>query len=174
MKMTAAVVGIGAMLAGTPALRAQEASDTSSPTVASREQHSLGHQLVMYIPNRVFDVLDIVRARVRIGPGIAVSARATELVDFYAGSYTSLWVGLHGPRLTPTLPLPVGTEALSGIEIAGASDVTEGPDAPVYGLAEVGVGVQAVLAGVDVGVSPVEVLDLVAGFLFFDITGDDL
>ena len=53
---------------------------------------SVGHKILFYLPNRVLDLLDVVRARVRIGPGIAVGARATEFVDVFLGSYTSLYV----------------------------------------------------------------------------------
>ena len=45
-----------------------------------------------------------------------------------------------------------------------------GPD---YGVAEVGVGLHAALLGVDVGVDPLEIVDLVLGFLTIDLRGDD-
>jgi hypothetical protein len=37
----------------------------------------------------------------------------------------------------------------------------------------VGTGFQAAIVGVDVGVDAVEILDLVLGFFFIDLTGDD-
>jgi hypothetical protein len=43
----------------------------------------------------------------------------------------------------------------------------------VYGYGEVGTGFQAAIVGVDVGVDAVEILDLVLGFFFIDLTGDD-
>jgi len=132
---------------------------------------SLGHRLLFYIPNRIFDVFDLVRARVRVGPGLAVDARVTKYGDLYAGGYSTLFVGIHGPRTKPRIPWPIGFEARAGIKATSLADVaTEGP---AYGYGEVGVGFQAAIVGVDVGVDVVEVLDLVLGLFFIDLTGDD-
>ena len=38
---------------------------------------------------------------------------------------------------------------------------------------ETGTGIYAGIIGLDVGADPVEALDLVLGFLFIDLTGDD-
>ena len=46
------------------------------PAPAERQGHSLAHTLLFYIPNRVLDAVDIVRLRVRVGPGVALGARA--------------------------------------------------------------------------------------------------
>lgn len=137
------------------------------------ESHGILHKTLMYIPNRLFDVLDIVRARVRVGPGVSVCARATEVLDVNIGAHNAVYVGLPGPRGEATLPLVVGTEAYSGIGIGDEKDI-EGAKGPEYAFAEVGVGAQAVLAGVDVGIDPMEILDFVTGLLFIDLKGDDL
>ncbi len=132
---------------------------------------SFGHKLLFYIPNRIFDIFDVARARLRVGPGLAVDARVTKYGDLYAGAYGSLFIGIHGPRLKPDIPLPIGLESRAGIEATSAADLaTKGP---TYGYGEVGAGFQAALVGVDVGVDPVEALDLVLGFFFIDLTGDD-
>jgi hypothetical protein len=73
-----------------------------------KEPHSAGHKVLMYIPNRIFDLLDIVRARLRLGPGLAVGVRLTEPLSAYLGAYGSLYGGLPGPRLEPKLPMPFG------------------------------------------------------------------
>ena len=132
---------------------------------------SFGHRVLFYIPNRIFDVFDLVRARVRVGPGLAVDARVTKYGDLYAGGYSTLFVGIHGPRTEPSIPWPIGVEARAGIKATSVADVaTEGP---AYGYGEVGAGIQLAIVGVDVGVDVVEVLDLVLGFFFIDLTGDD-
>ena len=46
-----------------------------------------------------------------------------------------------------------------------------GPD---YGPAEIGLGAQVFVAGPDIGVEPLEFVDLLAGFFFIDLTHDDL
>ena len=132
---------------------------------------SFGHRVLFYIPNRIFDVFDLVRARVRVGPGLAVDARVTKYGDLYAGGYSTLFVGIHGPRTKPRIPWPIGFEARAGIKATSLADVaTKGP---TYGYGEVGVGFQAAIVGVDVGADVVEVLDLVLGLFFIDLTGDD-
>ena len=51
---------------------------------------SFGHR-----PNRIFDIFDLARIRLRVGSGIAVDARVTKYGDLYAGGYSSLFVGLR-------------------------------------------------------------------------------
>src|SRR5512139_1771291 len=89
---------------------------------------SFGHRLLFYIPNRIFDVFDLVRARVRVGPGLAVDARVTKYGDLYAGGYSTLFVGIHGPRTKPRIPWPIGFEARAGIKATSVADAaTQGP-----------------------------------------------
>ena len=45
---------------------------------------------------------------------------------------------------------------------------------PRYSVTEVGLGLQAILVGAEVGVDPAEVFDLAFGFLFIDFREDDL
>jgi hypothetical protein len=132
---------------------------------------SFGHRLLFYVPNRIFDVFDLVRARVRVGPGLAVDARVTKYGDLYAGGYSTLFVGIHGPRTKPRIPWPIGFEARAGIKATSLADVAS--KGPTYGYGETGVGFQAAIVGVDVGVDVAEVLDLVLGLFFIDLTGDD-
>jgi len=138
-----------------------------------RESHGVLWHLAFYIPNRIFDVFDIVRARVRLGPGIAVDVRATEAADVFLGTYASIWVGIHGPRGEPSIPWPFGLETLTGAEISVAEASVSGGAGPHYGAVEFGAGFQLLLFGVDIGVDPLEVLDLVTGLVFIDLTGDD-
>ena len=161
-RLAATIILLVFLLVPVPAL-------ADEPTPASGK--SLGHRLLFYIPNRIFDVFDLVRARVRIGAGLAVDARVTRYGDFFAGSYGTLFVGIHGPRTKPRIPWPIGFEARAGIEATAVADVaTQGPS---YGYGEVGAGFQAAIIGIDVGVDPVEILDLLLGFFFIDLTGDD-
>jgi len=127
--------------------------------------------ILLYVPNRVFDVFDIVRLRLRLGPGIQLGARATDLLDVNLGTYASIWIGLHGPRGKPSIPWPVGVETFTGAEVSLASASVEG--GVNYGATEFGFGTQLLLLGFDLGVDPVEIVDLLAGFIFIDIRGDD-
>ncbi len=143
------------------------------PASASAGPVDVLHGVVTYVPNRVLDVLDIVRARVRVGPGLAVGARATEAADVYAGSYWTLYAGLPGPRGRRLPRLPVGIETRTGVEVSVADASTGLGFAPDYGVAEFGAGFQLLGVGMDVGIDPLEIFDLVAGFFFFDPRDDD-
>ena len=46
--------------------------------------------IVCYIPNRVFDLMDIFRVRVRVGPGLSAGVRATKLLSGYAGVHSTV------------------------------------------------------------------------------------
>ncbi|MFG0317270.1 MAG: hypothetical protein ACF8XB_08360 [Planctomycetota bacterium JB042] len=170
-------LGLSALAACAVAPPGEEGSPPPAPaedSAKSAEGHSALGAILLYLPNRVFDVLDIVRARARIGPGFAISARATELLDVNMGVYKSFFVGLPGPRGEPRIPWPLGIEQLEGMEVSAADDTTEEQEhGPRYGPLEVGAGVQALIVGVDVGVDVYEVLDLVLGFIGVDPVRDD-
>lgn len=146
----------------------------SSPFLAlpvETKADGFGHKLLLYLPNRVCDVFDLVRARVRVGPGFAIGARVTRYVEISANAYASGFIGLHGPRIEPRIPWPIGLEGRAGVALIG--DISTETGAPTYGYGEIGLGFHVALLGLDVGADPVEALDLVLGFFFIDLTGDD-
>ena len=138
------------------------------------EGRGLGRRLLFYVPNRIFDVFDLVRARVRVGPGLAVGVRATELADVNLGAYTTLYAGLPGPRGKPRIPLPIGVEVYAGAEVSVVDVSTEeGPFSPSYGPTEIGLGFQAAILGLDLGIEPWDFVDLALGIVLLDPNGDD-
>jgi hypothetical protein len=146
-------------------LRADEATE--------QPKHGFVHKLLLYIPNRVLDALDMVRCRVRVGPGLALDVRATEYADVFIGTYASVYAGLPGPRMRKTPHLPVGIESLSGIEVSVA-DLSAGAGfGPDYSSTEIGVGIQALIVGADVGVDPMEIIDFIGGLFLLDPRRDD-
>jgi hypothetical protein len=139
----------------------------------ARSDRSVARTLLFYLPNRIFDITDLLRVRVRVGPGLAARARVTEAVDAGLGSYAALYVGLPGPRQNVQLPLPLGLESYTGAELGPAEAELQGGAAPVYSSTEVGVSVQALVSGLDVGADPFELLDFAAGLVLFDLRADD-
>ncbi len=138
------------------------------------ESGSVVGAVLLYIPNRIFDVLDVVRLRVRVGPGFALGARATEFADVFLGAYTSVFVGIPGPRGEPEINWPFGIESRAGAEVSLADVSTGAGTAPDYGWLECGRGGQLLILGLDVGVDPWEAVDLLCGIVTFDPEGDDL
>lgn len=144
------------------------------PAAAPAEEPREKHPVLMYIPNRLFDVLDLVRVRVRVGPGFTVQARVTEAVDMVLGAHATVFAGIPGPRGRPRVNLPVGVETFAGAELSVAGDKSEeGWSKPYYGPLEVGAGFQAAIIGLDVGIDPLEILDFAGGILFLDLKDDD-
>jgi hypothetical protein len=177
MQFTRTALALTLLALAAPGARAQEQQTTPpAPTSQSEpapEPKRERHPVLMYIPNRIFDILDIVRLRVRVGPGLAVGARATEAVDLNLGAYTSIFAGLPGPRGRPRLNLPIGIENYAGAEVSVVGTKDGGDSGPHYGALEVGAGFQAGIIGLDIGIDPGEILDLASGLVFVDLVGDD-
>lgn len=170
MKMKKLMLTLGLVAMLVPAAWASEKKDNDQ----KQEPHSIGHKVLMYVPNRVFDLLDIVRARLRLGPGLAVGVRVTKPLSAYVGAYGSVYGGLPGPRLEPKYPLPFGVEDLNGAQLSILNLSTGFGADPKYSWSEIGASLHLLLIGADVDVDPMEAIDLLAGFFMFDPRHDDL
>lgn len=159
-----------------PCISFAQEHDVNSESAAEPQQseHSAAAGILLYLPNRLFDLLDIFRLRARVGPGIGISIRATEFVDIYAGTYIAFFAGLPGPRQVATPPIPVGMESLSGFELSVLDLTVDGGLSPNYSDSELGLGLQLAVIGVDVGIDPVEIADFFTGLICIDIRQDDL
>lgn len=160
---------------GAGEVRGEEALAPPPQTARSEPSSSASDvmwKVVAYLPNRLFDLSDIVRLHARIGTGFAAGARVTRYVPVFVGDYGALWVGLPGPRGRARLPLPIGTESQSGFE-AGPMAAGGRQHSPVYGVGEIGAGGMIWLVGADVGVDPYELADFLAGFVLIDFSHDD-
>jgi hypothetical protein len=127
-------------------------------------------EILFYVPNRVFDLLDIFRLRVRVGPGLSVGARATKPASVFIGRHQTLYCGLPGPRGSRTLPLPVWFESASGPQISFAD---MGRSNTHYGMLEVGGEMQLFIIGFNIGIDVFEIADFATGLVTIDIAGDD-
>jgi hypothetical protein len=126
--------------------------------------------IVLYIPNRVFDLLDIVRLRVRVGPGISAGVRATKFASAFAGGHSSVFAGLPGPRGSAKLPLPVGFEVRGGVQVS-LIDLSDSKT--YYDPLEIGLEVQPVIVGCNIGIGVLELLDFATGIFMIDLQDDD-
>src|SRR5262249_21391751 len=114
---------------------------TAAPLFESGGGHAVWHTGLLYTPNRTCDPLAIVRARLRLGPGLAFDIRATEAADFFVGAYGSIWVGIPGPRREASINWPFGLESKNGAEISFLDATTGAGADPHYGAWEFGLGV---------------------------------
>ena len=157
-----------------PALRvAPGAPGAPGDVIAPRVRPSLGRRICWYVPNRVLDLLDILRLRLRVGPGLAAHFRITDLGAFYAGNYHAVYAGVPGPRHPFRLRPWVGLEELQGIVLAGVDATDNTPHGPRYGAAETDVGLHFLLVGAEAGVDAVEIGDFIGGWFGFDPMEDD-
>lgn len=153
-----------------------EGASTPDAEIAESEEEGRSFLVgaLLYLPNRVLDLVDIFRLRVRVGPGFSVGVRATEIASAYLGSYASIYAGLPGPRQRTLPRLPVGLESHNGVSVSVADATVDGGLGPDYSPTEFGGGFQLAVAGVDFGIDPVEALDFIAGFMTIDLRDDDL
>lgn len=135
--------------------------------------HSAGHQILWYIPNRVIDMVDIFRFRVRVGPGLSGNLRVTNLANIYGGRYHTAFIGLPGPRMGPELRYPAGLEQERGLLFMGVDATDDLLYEPGYSPTECVVGAQLLCTGVEFGVDPVELGDFFCGFVLVDPRRDD-
>ncbi len=158
----------------TQAYQAPQAQPAAQTVTVEQKGHGVVHKLLFYIPNRVLDAVDIVRLRARVGPGLALGARATQVFSGYLGSYATIYAGLPGPRGKPTVKLPIGLESYNGIGVSVANATVSGGIGPDYGFTEFGVSAQLLIVGFDVGIDPWEIVDFATGLATVDPVGDDL
>jgi len=143
------------------------------PESAASARPSWGRRILWYVPNRALDLLDIFRARVRLGPGLALNVRLTDYGAFYAGKYDAVYLGLPGPRYPRRLRPPAGLESLHGIVLAGVDATDDTRHGPEYGAAESDLGVQVLLVGAEAGIDAMEIADFLGGLVFLDPRNDD-
>lgn len=137
------------------------------------ESHSTLHTVLCYLPNRLLDLTDIFRVRVRVGPGVAVGARATEVASGFVGSYASVYAGLPGPRGGSFPKSPIGLESHNGATVSLVDATVDGGIGPDYGATEIGLGAQLGIIGFDFGIDPLEAVDFITGIFTVDIQDDD-
>lgn len=153
-------------------------SRAAEPDVApapAREviETSTTERILGYIPNRLLDLADLFRLRLRVGPGLAANLRLTDYGSFYAGSYSSLYLGLPGPRYQDDDWWPVGVEQLKGFALFGVDATDDTRYGPRYSPTEMDIGAHLLLVGADVGFDPMELVDFFCGLFLVDIREDD-
>jgi hypothetical protein len=151
-------------------------------------------RLVLWAPNRVFDLLDLVTFDVHLGLGVYANLHLTRALQAGAGFRGIFGVGAHDQRIVGlntegeagVAALAFGTESVSGSAVglpggaAGGADKMIGLHRPSNHIYQsfrdywaVGFGLTPGFVGVDFDLHPVQLADFLLGVLFIDFAKDD-
>jgi len=122
--------------------------------------------ILLWVPNRVLDFVDIFRVDVGVGPAVGGVVRLTEYGSFGARiiAPASVRFGLFGRQS----PLVIENSSEFGI---GPAFVSSKKRNTCKG--EIGLGLDLLIFGANAGICIDELADFVAGIFFFDIMNDD-
>lgn len=124
-------------------------------------------QIVLYLPNRVIDFVDIWRLNAGVGLGFGLNIRPTKGLQAGVCVYDSVRVGLRGRRF------PIWHEW--ACEWGFSAMYYEHPQSEVErGFYEFGGTIHLGLIGLDAAFDIEEVLDFGSGFILYDPADDDL
>lgn len=123
---------------------------------------------LLYIPNRIFDLFDMVRAGVNVGPGLGIDVRATKWAKVIFATDTSVGVGFQGLR---HLPVCIRSRAKLGLAFIST------PDLNVldwyHGDYDLRIELHLLLVGAHVAVDFGEIFDFLGGLFTWDPMEDD-
>jgi hypothetical protein len=134
-----------------------------APSSAVEREETPLERLVLYVPNRLLDVFDIVNVSVAVGPGFGLMARASRLLNLGYDNYSVIRVGMNKRRF------PAWDETVDEWGIGPYYDGGTNPRAP----GEVGVTLHPFIAGAELGLDPLSMVDFLGGFFFIDLESDD-
>lgn len=145
------------------------AGDRSGFPVRSVEA-PLALDILLYLPNRLLDVLDLVHAGVALGPAIGVDAQLTRYLRVEAARGATMGFGWFGRAGQP----------LQAATYTGATFGESDDPADVAKIAwrvprwDLGIGLHVLAGNVYLGIAPLdEGVDLLVGLVAYDLKGDD-
>ncbi len=134
---------------------------------AKEEPSTLGVAL-LYIPNRIFDALDMARAGVNIGPGLGIDARATKWCKATFINDMSIGVGYQTLR-----HLPVCLRSQSNIGVGPISTPSTSLLNWYKGDYDLRVELHVLIVGAHAAVDFGEIVDFIGGIFTWDPMEDD-
>ena len=156
-------------------------------------ERSFRAKALLYLPDRLLDLMDVVSFGVHFGIGAFADAHATRVLQVAAGFHSSGGVGVHEQR---SLGIKSQSEAGLTLVAVGASSFTTGlmgtsgrrggaddfaglhkPDMPAYQTVRdywaIGANATAGIVGAEVEFHPLQLADFLAGWVGVDFLHDD-
>jgi len=152
-------------------------------------------RLLLYLPDRAFDLLDLVTFDVHIGFGAYANVHATRAAQIGGGLRSKFGAGLHDQRAiglaseaeVGAAALAFGTQSFAGSSVGVPGGVASGAEAmlgmhrPSQSLYQdyrdywaVGASATVLFAGAGLDFHPMQVFDLVGGIFLLDFARDDM
>lgn len=144
-------------------------ADSDGPAKEAKSGRSFLVGALLYLPNRILDVFDLVRFGVDVGPGVGGQLKATDPLQVAAIFRFSAGVGFQGFR-----HLPIQLSAEAGAAVGPIAAVADPGLVWYQSPTDIRIFAHVLLVGVHVAIDPVEWLDLPAGFILLDPANDDL
>ena len=156
-------------------------------------ERSFRAKALLYLPDRLLDLMDVVTFDVHCGIGAFADAHATRAMQVAAGLRSSGGIGVHGQR---SLGFKSQSEAGLTLVAVGGSSFTTGligtsgrrggaddfaglhkPAMPAYQTVRdywaIGASATAAIVGAEVEFHPVQLVDFLAGWVGVDFLRDD-
>jgi hypothetical protein len=157
-------------------------------------ERSLHTRALLWLPDRLLDLLDVVTVGVHLGPGAFADAHVTRGLQVAAGFRTTGGLGVHDHRSigmksqaeAGLTVIAVGAHSYGGALMGtsgtrGSADSSKGihrPTAPLYQQLRdywaVGASATAGILGLEIDFHPLQLADFFAGIVAFDFLNDDL
>ncbi len=154
---------------------------------------SIPMRILLYLPDRLFDLADIISFDAHLGWGLFLNAHVTRAAQLGVGARVAAGLGWHDHRSfgfrtlsegEVVIPI-VGVQGIAGM-LVGTSGIysvgdglagVHGPMAELYQMYRdywaIGVEATALVVGADFDIHPVEIADFLVGFTTIDFLRDD-
>lgn len=137
-----------------------------------------------YLPNRIFDIFDMVALGIQVGPGLNIRAQVTKFMGIcFPTNSCGPEIGLNTYYETPIKPADDRYFVRRYRPVGKGCQGTDTVPFPVFNFRgnplemsrdQIDVGLHLILIGAHVGIRPMEIFDFVTGFVLVDLNHDDL
>jgi len=128
-----------------------------------------GKKILLYLPNRILDLLEVVRLGVHVGPGIGLDVRVTRFIQLAADTSADVGVAWQGRDKLPVVGQIYHTTALGPVRVGAGTGLRY-----KHTASETSLVANAGLVGFLAAYDSMELLDFVFGWTTYDLKKDDL